>query len=247
MVAVTPSRPGAASSSPRRRSVPGIAAAGPPKFLPVLVDPLVRHWKGTKNPAAPIPCTPKARPVPPSFNIGDFFSPLIRDFSLPDASRPPPAPRHSPESHPTCPQPGRGSRRAGCPRRRPRSSAGSTRRGLRSTGQRGGTTPGLAPHNSPGVGSQHPKTPMGAPGLRISAPKCFETLGLGFQHPKTRLGAIGLGFRAPKTKPEAPKLGFGTPRMETSPRVRFWSPKTIGELQVRVFGAAGWAQPRLHA
>lgn len=229
MVAVTPSRPGAASSNPRRPPQSrGSRLQGRRNSCPCSWIHLFATGRD-KEPGCPHPVHPKgtSRPIPsPPAPILVIFFPPFPGFFASRHLASPSSPASPHKSHPICPQPGRGSRRAGCPRRRPRSSAGSTRRGLRSAGQRGGTVPGLAPHNSPGVGSRPPKTPAGAPGLRISAPKCFETLGLGFQHPKTRLGAIGLGFRAPKTKPEAPKLGFGTPRMETqAPGLGFGAPK----------------------
>lgn len=48
VVTTTAPRSGAASLSPAGRSVPGIPAARPPKLLPVLMDPLVCHWKGQR-------------------------------------------------------------------------------------------------------------------------------------------------------------------------------------------------------
>lgn len=90
----TSPRPGAASSSPRCRSVPGVTAARPPKLLPVLVDPLVRHWGGQGTRLPPSPVAPHGDISPPSSNIGDFFPPLSRIFWFPAPLASPPAPCH---------------------------------------------------------------------------------------------------------------------------------------------------------
>lgn len=87
---------------PTSSSVPGIAAAGPPKFLPVLVDPLVRHWRGQRTRLPPSRAPQRhvpSHPVPTSSNIGDFFSPFSRIFRFP-TPRVPLQPRVTPQVSP---------------------------------------------------------------------------------------------------------------------------------------------------
>lgn len=141
-------RSGAASLSPRGRSVPGVTAARPPKLLPVLVDPLVCHWKG------PIRLCPL---YPPQ---GD---------GLPAVPLTPHHPGVTPgaATHPTCPQPARGIQHVGCPHHHHRSFVGSTRTGLHSAEQKK-----KKKRDIPELCT--PQTELGAPELEFCTPKLSQ-------------------------------------------------------------------------
>lgn len=157
------------------------------------------------------------------------FFPVIHDFLR--VSSHPVSLQGDTASHPTCPQPGRGSRRAGCPRHRPRSAAGSTRRERRSVEQRGGLEPQNRAWN-PRIGIWDPKIEPGVPELGFGTPETEPGAPeLGFGTPKLGFGALGLGFDPPKTEPGILELRFGTPKQSLgpqnrarNPRIGFWSP-----------------------
>lgn len=219
-------RSGAASLSPRGRSVPGVPAARPPKLLPVLMDPLVCHWKGP-NRLCPL--------YPPQ---GDGLPAVLL------------TPRHrgvtpGAATHPTCPQPARGIQHVGCPHHHHRSFVGSTRTGLHSAEpkkKKKRDPRAMHPTNRAGssrIGVLHPKTKpgsqqLGSQGCSLAPLNGAESLEVGLssqdtgrsfrvkdQHPKMRswvrtpdLGVTGLGFDTAKRKLKGPNFGCGTPRMK---------------------------------
>jgi len=221
-----------------------VGAARPPKLLPVLVDPLIRHWKGQGQ-------GPRLPPSP----LSDVFPRYPGFFGVPSPSCLP-APCHpgvtpGTISHPTCPLPGRDSQRAGCPRHRPRSSAGSTRRELRSAEHRGVWHPetevgapglglgtpkqSLEPQNwgleplkqswAPWDWGLAPQNRVGSPGVGGWHPRSWEPRGWGVA-PQNRVGSPGVGAWHPRTELGAPGLGFGTPKTELgAPELGFGTPK----------------------
>lgn len=103
MMAVTPSRPGAASSSPRRPPQSrGSRLQGRRNSCPCSWIHLFATGRGQRTRLPPSRAPQRhvpSHPVPPSSNIGDFFSPFSRIFRFP-TPRVPLQPRVTPQVSP---------------------------------------------------------------------------------------------------------------------------------------------------
>lgn len=139
-------------------SVLWVSTARPPKLLPVFMDPFIRHWNGQGHGplSVPIPLhPPRTLPwywgtFPLLFRIFVHSQPLLPPCRWSCPSNPGVTP--GTVTYPTCPRPGRGSQRGGCPHHHSHSSAGSTRK---------------EPHSAEQRRVWYPKTELGYPRLNF--------------------------------------------------------------------------------